>query len=76
MCFADINVERVTSMMAPYHKGIPRKGMRQQLRGDKPKAKSVRTDQRRRHGKDLLEYRYDNSNRSVRRHKPQDAHLA
>lgn len=43
-------------MMAPY-KGLARKPMRQQLRGEQRKMKPVRTDQRRRHGKDLMPYR-------------------
>lgn len=59
-------------MMAPHKKCIPRKGMRQQLRGDKPKAKSVRTDQRRRHGKDLHD---ENSSYSFRRAKAHHAQL-
>lgn len=43
--------------MKPHAKGIPRKPMRQQLRGEHPKVKTVRTDQRRRHGLDLVQFR-------------------
>ncbi len=43
-------------MMAPY-KGLARKPMRQQLRGDRKKSKTVKTNQKQRHGKFLEPYR-------------------
>lgn len=42
-------------MMAPY-KGLARKPMRMQLRGEHPKVKSVKTNQKQRHGKHLKSY--------------------
>lgn len=43
--------------MTPHTKGIPRKPMRMQLRGEGKKLKPIKTNQRRRHGKDLKQYR-------------------
>lgn len=57
-------------MMTPY-KGLPRKPMRMQLRGEAPKVKSVKTNQRRRHGKDL----HDSTNYGLRRNKKNHAHI-
>lgn len=45
--------------MTPY-KGLARKPMRMQLRGEQRKVKPVRTDQRKRHGKGLKVYRKKN----------------
>lgn len=57
-------------MMSPY-KGLPRKPMRKQLRGEAPKAKAVKTNQRRRHGKDL----HDGTNNRIRRNQKTNAYL-
>lgn len=43
-------------MMAPY-KGLPRKPMRDQMRGDRKKMKVVKTNQKQRHGKHLKPFR-------------------